>query len=188
MNRHKNRKYRRTHDLPHWDIDGRTQFITFRQADSLPSHVVLELLRTEDDLETIAKLHRFLDAGYGSCLLRRQDVYEIVESALWWLHDNRRIVLDEYVIMPNHLHLIAKFLASLESVMHSLKSFTSNEIRKIVPGNEAFWQRSYFDRLIRDEDHLYRARRYIRANPKAAGLVDDDQSWPLWKTDPGQTG
>jgi hypothetical protein len=34
----------------------------------------------------------------------------------------------------------------------------------------AFWQREYYDRLIRDGDELERAVRYVVNNPERAGL------------------
>ena len=41
-----------------------------------------------------------------------------------------------------------------------------------------FWEREYFDTLIRDEEHLKRAIRYTEANPVKAGLVAEWKSWP----------
>jgi hypothetical protein len=34
----------------------------------------------------------------------------------------------------------------------------------------SFWQRDYFDRLVRDEKHLANCIRYIRHNPDRARL------------------
>jgi len=55
---------------------------------------------------------------------------------------------------------------SLGAIVRSLKSATTKRINEIrgTPG-EAVWQRNYYDRIIRDDRELDRARRYIRSNP-----------------------
>jgi hypothetical protein len=34
-------------------------------------------------------------------------------------------------------------------------------------GEEPFWQRNYYERIIRESDELARAREYVRKNPAA---------------------
>ena len=86
--------------LPHWQQIGATYFVTLRLADALPSRLLSEW---EDQRENWSRLHpqpwspelereyherfsgrieRWLDAGYGECLLRNQDYAEIVGAAL----------------------------------------------------------------------------------------------------------
>jgi len=43
-----------------------------------------------------------------------------------------------------------------------------------------FWQRDYFDRLVRDEKHFANCVRYIRRNPEKAGLGKDE--FILWES------
>ena len=104
-----------------------------------------------------------------------------------WLRSvqiRREIDLDVFVVMPNHLHGIvvirdvgAHGRAPLPLAPHrpprSLGSFVAgfksavtkriNEIRD-APGVPV-WQRNYYEHVIRDEDDLYRVRRYIAENP-----------------------
>jgi hypothetical protein len=42
--------------------------------------------------------------------------------------------------------------------------------REILGRRGAFWQREYYDRLIRNGDELERAVRYVVRNPERAGL------------------
>jgi putative transposase len=55
---------------------------------------------------------------------------------------------------------------SLGAIVRSFKSATTRRINDIrrTPGGSV-WQRNYYDRIIRDDHELYRARRYIRSNP-----------------------
>ena len=41
-----------------------------------------------------------------------------------------------------------------------------------------FWQREYFDRFIRDDEHYRKAVEYIHNNPVKAGLVPQAEDWP----------
>ena len=94
----------------------------------------------------------------------------------------KNIELDEFVIMPNHLHgiiWINGYIAGsgfkpaphdkghgLSEIVRALKTFSSRLINKDrkTPGTPV-WQRSYFDRIIRNETELYNIREYIRNNP-----------------------
>ena len=55
---------------------------------------------------------------------------------------------------------------SLGAIVRAFKSATTKRIneRHGTPGKQV-WQRNYYDRVIRSDDELYRARRYILTNP-----------------------
>ena len=63
--------------------------------------------------------------------------------------------------------------------MHSLKSFTSNELGKLHPEVRPIWQEESFDRFIRSEEHLSHVIRYIHENPVKAGICisPDEFRW-----------
>lgn len=76
--------------------------------------------------------------------------------------------------MPNHVHMVFKLLPnhSLSKTMHSLKSFTAKRANALLSLTGPFWQREYYDRLIRNGKELDRAIAYVRSNPEKAGLAD----------------
>ncbi len=102
----------------------------------------------------------------------------------------REIRLDEFVVMPNHLHGIVWIIAdvgatgrspqpgrsplpprgpapqSLGSFIAGYKSAVTKRINQIrgTPGN-LVWQRNYYEHIIRNERGLDAIRRYIRNNP-----------------------
>jgi hypothetical protein len=55
--------------------------------------------------------------------------------------------------------------------IQSWKGLSSNGINKLLGRSGRLWQPDYFDRFIRDADHLDRALLYIEHNPVKAGLV-----------------
>jgi hypothetical protein len=60
----------------------------------------------------------------------------------------------------------------LPTVLHSLKGFTAKKINRLVGRSGQLWQQDYWDRIIRNEKHLWATRRYVLANAQSAhGLL-----------------
>ncbi len=177
-------------NLPHWEQEGVTHFVTFRQADAIAQSRFIEWREEREawlsrhpkpwDYATEELYHRlfeerqehWLDEGAGSCLLANEDEALLVKNAMHHF-DGERYILDEYVIMPNHVHVLIKPLGghALSGIMHSWKSFTSREIKKRYGlGEEPFWQAERFDHAIRSDGSLDAKRKYIWQNPSAAKL------------------
>ena len=91
------------------------------------------------------------------------------------------IRLDEYIIMPNHIHgiiiiedpsdvrnghahSIHRQHQKLPIVIGSFKSSISRTINKMQNDFKFQWLKSYYDHIIRNEKSLYEIRRYIRDN------------------------
>src|SRR5438093_13433862 len=117
--------------IHHFDHADLLQMITFRLADALPQHLLDQMERTwgrEDDAKKRRQFEAYLDAGHGSCVLRDPRIGLMVEETL--LHfDGERYRLIEWVIMPNHVHLLAECFAGslLGEVVKSWKSFSAHE-------------------------------------------------------------
>ena len=79
--------------------------------------------------------------------------------------------LDQYVIMPNHLHMIivvdgkeagpmwSSAPTSISSRIKTFKTLVTKELGQNI------WQRSYYDHVIRDEHDYLRIAKYIMENP-----------------------
>jgi REP element-mobilizing transposase RayT len=103
----------------------------------------------------------------------------IVEEE-WLLTAERRpyVMLDSYVIMPNHVHgliVIQERLRdapagrrqhSLSSIVGAFKAAASRRVAAMQDQQgRTLWQRSYHERVVRDYRELGRIRDYIAANP-----------------------
>jgi len=114
---------------------------------------------------------------------------KIVEGE-WKISANirREIELDEFVVMPNHIHGIVSIRdhhpvgATGRSPLHSIHrtlppkslgsfiaGFKSSVTKKInhlrgIPG-QPVWQRNYYEHVIRNEIDLEETREYIQNNP-----------------------
>ncbi len=87
--------------------------------------------------------------------------------------------LDYYIIMPDHFHgiiIIDNTLnvkndkgnkqLSLSGIIGKFKSYSTRKIRERLTDAEKFeWQKSFYDRIIRNENELYNIRKYIQENP-----------------------
>jgi putative transposase len=86
-----------------------------------------------------------------------------------------------YVFLPDHFHLLIRPLGvtTFTDIMHSLKrNFTLDYKTAIgVSGRMQFWQRGFWDHLIRDEIDLARHLDYIHYNPVKHGLVTHPEDW-----------
>jgi REP element-mobilizing transposase RayT len=98
----------------------------------------------------------------------------------YWLNISQHyseVELDEFIIMPNHIHgiIVLKYISTLETgqapSLHSLGnvvgSFKSG-ITKWAHKNgykDIKWQTRFYDRIIRNEKELYQIRKYIQHNP-----------------------
>ena len=170
--------------LPHWEQEGCAYFVTFRLADSIPDH---QLAKLREDLAAWNQHHpqpwdyttyqeyqlrfhegpeKWLDEGHGECLLARPELRAIVADSFHHF-DGERYLLDAFVVMPNHVHVIFKPLAGhqVSEILHSWKSFTAKEINKASNRSGTFWQAESYDRIIRDWDNLVQIRDYIAHNP-----------------------
>jgi len=111
------------------------------------------------------------------------------------------VVLDEFVVMPNHFHAILLIVTagrgtarraptterfgkpvsgSLPTIVRSFKSATTTRINGLrgTPG-VPLWQRGYYEHVIRNEDELQHIREYILTNPLR---------WELDRENPARQG
>lgn len=169
--------------LPHFDAPGLVQSITFRLADSVPVALweALEQERNQtNSLERRRQIEDLLNNGYGACYLARPEIGRLVEDALRHF-DGERYRLIAWVIMPNHVHVLAEIWLGqpLDKIVHAWKSFTANEANRLLGREGRFWAREYYDRYIRNERHLAAVTHYIEQNPVKAGLVQTADAWPF---------
>jgi putative transposase len=127
--------------------------------------------------EAAKLVEQWLDQGMGSCVLRDAASSQVVVDAMMHF-DEERYELGCYVVMPNHAHAIVRPFDDekmpLEKILQSWKGWVSRHIRTEQLEGRAFWQAESFDRILRDEEHLFRAIQYIGSNPQRANLSADE--------------
>jgi REP element-mobilizing transposase RayT len=175
--------------IPHFEGAEAIQHVTFHLADSLPRTT---LLRIEAEMKTVPaekrdaerrqRMEAWIDAGHGSCLLRRPDIAGIAQGALL-AFDSLRYHLLAWVVMPNHVNVLFQPINgwTVAKAVASWKKFTARRICDSLRNNgkepAPVWHREYWDRYIRDRRHFQRAIGYIHENPVKAGLVARAENW-----------
>ena len=189
-------------ELPHWSQAGAISFITWRTDDSIPREVSNrwrverfqwlrrrhinpesadwkeQLLALGDNLNAefyrhfSRQWHEELDRCTGACVLRRNDLSKIISDSLQHF-DGDRYLLTDFVVMPNHVHVLASFPsdAAMLTQCESWKHFTATQINRALRQKGRFWQQDAFDHLVRSLDQFEYLRRYVVENPEKAGIL-----------------
>lgn len=106
----------------------------------------------------------------------RRSIFQVDELAqllidtLLHYREQQRYLLHEFVLMPNHLHLLLTPLsATLERAMQLIKGGYAHRLRQ-TGRNLEVWQPGFTDHRIRDGADYDRHLEYLRLNPVRAGL------------------
>ncbi|MHB1701842.1 MAG: REP-associated tyrosine transposase [Acidobacteriaceae bacterium] len=85
-------------------------------------------------------------------------------------HYRSSYLLHEYVLMPDHIHLVLTPLDSLERAMQNIKGGFSYRAKKEFGWQGEVWQKGFTDHRIRDFQDWEQHVAYIRNNPAKARL------------------
>ena len=144
------RSYKR--NLPHFELPGSVYFITFTAAEGFT-------------LSAEARDIVLASVKYGS---------------------GNKYRLYACVVMDTHVHLILQPLEetsgsfySIARIMHGVKSYSANQLRKLSGKKGHIWLNESYDRVIRHDDEYLEKLNYIVNNPAKAGLVEkpEDYRW-----------
>ncbi len=136
------------------------------------------LLRLENERERRKRLEEYLDRGFGECWLRQPAIARLAEAALRFF-DGQRYQLEAWVVMPNHLHVVVQvWQIPLSALANSWKGFLAREANRVLKRQGKFWEREYWDTLVKDEGHRLKAVKYVENNPVKAGSVREPKAWP----------
>ena len=188
-------QYKGNH-LPHWENESVIYHVSFRLADSIPGFLVrkwinernsiLDIANKESRLLTQEEIRRlqflysdnvekYLDAGYGSCLLRNEAVAQIVKSSLEY-YNGKQYLLHAWCIMPNHVHTVYEPLDNTlqRTILSGWKSSTAHAINRLLNRKGRLWQVDSYNHIIRTEAEYYNQMQYVWNNPKH---IPEAQKW-----------
>ena len=143
---------------------------------------------------------------FGKCVADKIHLFKLGELVVaYWsgIPDHfRQVELDEFVIMPNHIHGIIHIhpyrgrgtacraptveefgqpvAGSLPTIVRSFKSAVTRDWRLIaVDPDYPVWQRNYYEHVVRDREELNHLRQYISHNPMMWNS-DPLYGWGIW--------
>ena len=175
------RIYRR--NLPHRFPPGFTIFLTWRLFGSIPNFASSRINygRELSDREKFLRMEECLERRTdGPRWLANPRIGETVSSVLERGEAQfNRYKLHEYVVMPNHVHVLISPCAEVCEITRTLKGVSARLANEVLGMTGApFWQDESYDHWCRDEEEFHRVRMYIARNPVRAKLVEKPEDWP----------
>ncbi len=179
--------------LPQWRQANATYFVTFRLLDSLPTHLLNEWKTNKSlwleqnpkpwdaaqrryyQINFSQKIAHWLDQGMGSCLLKLEANRNCLIQSLN-LRDGIDYYLGDWVIMPNHVHLLVRPLgdSSLSQILQTWKGVSAHRVNQRLGRTGSLWMDESFTHIIRNLTKLKKASEYIHSNPTKAKLKAAD--------------
>jgi putative transposase len=105
-------------------------------------------------------------------------------------HRGESYLLHEFVLMPDHFHLLISPMITLERAVQLIKGGFSYRAKKEPGSNAEIWQRGFADHRIRDSEDYDKHLHYIHLNPVRKHLCASpagyrySSTYPGWKLDP----
>ena len=105
---------------------------------------------------------------------------KVVDTILKNIPEHLHVTIDQYVIMPNHVHLIAVITEEdvlteiresplqSRSIISKLMGYIKMNASKVIRqyrGDIPVWQRGYYDHVIRNQQDYIALAEYIQTNP-----------------------
>ncbi|MBZ5703889.1 MAG: transposase [Acidobacteriia bacterium] len=87
-------------------------------------------------------------------------------------------LLHEFVIMPDHIHVLLTPLTSLEKAIQFIKGGFSYRAKKELGSNMEVWQEGFSDHRIRDASDYRLHVIYMRQNPIRKNLCEKAEDYP----------
>lgn len=117
---------------------------------------------TKDKQKCLSEI--YYDKRIMSNVVKLKPIGAIVKESLEYIESSfSDCLINDYVIMPNHVHLLVSIERNnnidIREIIQRFKSFTTHKNKKPL------WQRSYYDHIIRNEKDFLEKQKYIQDNP-----------------------
>ena len=120
------------------------------------------------------------NAWEGQAMFQSERTADLLLSTLFTYRDQGKFLVHEFVLMPNHLHILLtpSSNVALERAMQFIKGGFSHRAGKELGIAREIWQRGYVDHRVRDAQDYAGHRQYIRFNPVKARLAETPEAYP----------
>lgn len=130
-------------------------------------------------------------------IFTRPETVQIVLDSWQFLQQNKNLVIFAYVVLENHLHMIAS-ADELAKRIGEFKSFTARQIIDLLEAKNVetllrqlefqkarhktdrdyqLWQEGSHPQAIMDDQTMWQKIEYIHNNPVERGYVDEPTHW-----------
>ena len=109
---------------------------------------------------------------------RDADLVALCRDALQTFSDAFRVYL--YTFMPDHLHLLLVAHSADANLIRTIQRYKQRTAFAFTQQRHGmFWQKGYYDHILREHEDIRVVARYIADNPVRAGIVRDYRDYPF---------
>ena len=138
----------------------------------------------------------FITAGTSQKrqLLQSDRMARLFVDVLFGYRSQEKYLLHEFVLMPDHFHLLITPLVTLERALQLIKGGFSFRAKKELGFEVEIWEKSFYDRRVRDWEEYSSFRQYIQRNPVKRRLALAPEAYPYssarpdWRWMPSRSG
>ncbi len=111
-------------------------------------------------------------------MFRKEPMARLFVEVLFHYRDHKNYLLHEFVLMPDHFHLLISPTLSLERSLQLIKGGFSYRAGKELGFIGGIWEKSFYDRRVRGAQDYCNFKQYIRQNPIKKGLATTIADYP----------
>jgi putative transposase len=111
-------------------------------------------------------------------LLQSDRMASLFLDVLLGYRSQEKYLLHEFVLMPDHFHLLITPVSTLERALQLIKGGFSFRARRELCFQGEIWEKSFYDRRVRDWEEYSAFRQYIHRNPVRGGLATIPEKYP----------
>jgi REP element-mobilizing transposase RayT len=116
-------------------------------------------------------------------VLASQPVADVLRQKWATASTRHRWRIGRYVIMPDHVHFFCMeqpggAKQALAVFMNRWKEWTAKGACRVLNLAPPFWQKQFFDHVLRHDESYAEKWAYVRENPVRAKLVECWEDWP----------
>jgi putative transposase len=115
---------------------------------------------------------------WGRRALFSRDVWANLMIDTLYDYRGQAYLLHEFVIMPDHIHVILSPKTSLEKAAQFIKGGSSYRAKKELGSNLEVWQKGFSDHRIRDANDYRIHQIYVQENPVRKHLCEHADEYP----------
>ena len=124
-------------------------------------------------------------------VFQRKSLFQVEKIACLFIEvllhyrTEKKYLLHEFVVMPDHFHLIITPTGiTLERSMQLIKGGFSFQLNKSLKVKKEVWQPSFLDRRVRDSLEYQKFKDYIWQNPVKRFLAKTPEEYPYSSANP----
>jgi putative transposase len=118
-------------------------------------------------------------------LFQSERMAELFIEVLKHYREQQKYLLHEFVLMPNHFHLLITPTLTLERALQFIKGGFSFRAKKELGFGGEIWEKSFYDRRVRDLQDYQAFCEYIHLNPVKRNWTTVAEDYPYSSAHPG---